>query len=124
MAKREKILAQLGDEVITYDDIETDREEDRPGRKYVQDTLSEMLRATIYMEGKYEDWFMVNGERIRFTRFYPQKKLYVDIFETDVAKDQIQFRKELVEKHGFKYLPIEYGKSVTTEDVTQVLKGK
>ena len=125
--RKDKKLAQLGTQEISYEDI---KEEEKPSEETERiinkapDSISQVIGSMFYIEGKYEDWQKdINGNRIKFTRFYPGVKLYIDLFQVEKTIDEINNRKNLVEQHGGKYLPVKINEALTMESVHQALKG-
>ena len=87
------------------------------------DMLSKMIGSLLFVDGKYEYWKLDNrGNRIRFSRFYPEKKLYVDIFTSPIGEEEIVERGKLVRDNGFFYLPIRQGQNVKKDDILNVMR--
>ncbi len=97
---------------------------ERP-KAIIADTLSKMIGTQFYISGKYEDWDVDDrGNRIRYSRYYPEKRLYVDVFNESMHEDEIDFRGSLVLDRGFNYLPIRLKESITMENIYKALKGE
>ena len=87
------------------------------------DDLSRLVGVSLFIEGRYEDWKSDDrGNRIRFSRYYPGKKLYIDIFQGVVSDALINEREGLVKAHGGFYLPIKQGQTVKKDDILKCLK--
>lgn len=128
--KKKKIEAQVGNEQIeAYDNLaeealnsdEAERGE-LPGKKRHSDPISQMVGASFYVQNKYEHWQNDRKKnRIMFSRFYPAKKLYIDIFDRTRTQAELDNRKQLVETHGCKYIGINFNESFDNTKIRSVL---
>lgn len=97
---------------------------DKPSRKLIEDPISAMVGTSFYIENKYEDWKKDHlGNRLKFTRYYPLHKLYIDLFPNEVKQLEINTRRKLVKEHGGKYIPVKVGEALTQERINKAIGG-
>lgn len=121
MAKAQT-LAQVGNQTIKDDEelikkaeasFRDEEDNDPIIRRRANDPVMNAVGLNFCVSNRYEDWYKdVYGNRIRFDRYFPAQKLYIDLFEEVVEKEVIDKRKKIVEDHKCKYLPVNYGESL------------
>ena len=87
------------------------------------DILSKMVGSQVYIDGKYEPWKIdERGNWVRFSRYYPTKKLYIDIFTDKEEENEIDERRNMVVEREKYYLPIRQGQKIKDEDVKRAMR--
>jgi hypothetical protein len=85
----------------------------RPGK---DDPIGRALEASGYVENYSKDGY-------RFSRFYWEKKVIVDIFKKETDGKDIKLKKQFCKANGMIYIPIEKGHGkFTAKELKKYLK--